>query len=128
MQFYFNFHVTFSLVKPIIFSNMLVMNYSLWKMSIFMIHQIFKHNFIFLFCFCLWKHLNLWPQVYFTKLCMEGFCVCLSLHLLLLLIYLLYNLYIVMKLLVLCHAQLLANLWIVAHQAPLSMEFSRQKY
>ena len=100
------------------------------KMSIFMIHQIFTHNLTFVFCFCLWKHLNLWPQVYFTKLFMEDLCVCVcvSLCLLLLLIYMLYNLYIVMKLVVLSHAQLFATLWIIAHQAPLSTEFSRQKY
>ena len=35
-----------------------------------------------------------------------------------------------MKLLfvMLCHVQLFATLWTVAHQAPLSMAFSRQKY
>ena len=26
------------------------------------------------------------------------------------------------------HAQLFVNLWTIAHQAPLSMEFSRQEY
>ena len=28
----------------------------------------------------------------------------------------------------LCHVQLFGTLWTVAHQAPLSMEFSRQEY
>ena len=30
--------------------------------------------------------------------------------------------------LLLCHVQLFANPWTVAHQAPLSMKFSRQEY
>ena len=33
-----------------------------------------------------------------------------------------------MKVLVLSHVRLFATAWTVAHQAPLSMEFSRQEY